>query len=57
MNKTKLLYSLVAMTLFFMQSQAQQDGTFTLYNYNMNIINPAYAGLGGRLPQILKVSG
>lgn len=25
---------------------AQQDPAFTLYNYNMNIVNPAYAGTG-----------
>ena len=24
---------------------AQQDPNFTLYNFNMNIINPAYAGI------------
>ena len=27
-------------------STAQQDHNFTLYNFNMNIINPAYAGSG-----------
>lgn len=31
------------------QSYAQQDVTFTMYNYNMNIINPAYAGTGEKL--------
>ncbi|BFP39433.1 type IX secretion system membrane protein PorP/SprF [Flavobacteriaceae bacterium GF1] len=32
-----------------MQSYAQQDVTFTLYNYNMNVINPAYAGTGEKM--------
>ena len=27
---------------------AQQDPSYTLYKYNMNIINPAYAGTNGR---------
>ena len=26
------------------KAQAQQDPNFTLYNFNMNVINPAYAG-------------
>ncbi|MCK0145293.1 type IX secretion system membrane protein PorP/SprF [Arenibacter sp. F26102] len=31
-------------TLFGFTANAQQDPHFTLYRYNMNIINPAYAG-------------
>ena len=27
------------------QAEAQQDPNFTLYNFNMNIINPAFAGI------------
>ncbi len=27
------------------KAEAQQDPNFTLYNFNMNIINPAYAGI------------
>ncbi len=35
--------------MWSIQSYAQQDVTFTMYNYNMNIINPAYAGTGETL--------
>ncbi|MDO5981364.1 type IX secretion system membrane protein PorP/SprF [Flavivirga spongiicola] len=45
MKKTKL-YCFIVISIFYIQSHAQQDVTFTLYNYNMNIINPAYAGVG-----------
>ena len=27
------------------KAEAQQDPNFTLYNFNMNIINPAFAGI------------
>lgn len=36
-----VLLLIVTNTLF-----AQQDPTYTLYQYNMNVINPAYAGIG-----------
>jgi len=43
MKKSKL-YIFIVLSLCYIQSYAQQDVTYTLYNYNMNIINPAYAG-------------
>ena len=33
----------------YIHSRAQQDVTYTLYNYNMNVINPAYAGVGEKV--------
>ena len=48
MKKNKL-YFFVAVSIWCTQSYAQQDVTFTLYNYNMNIINPAYAGTGEKM--------
>jgi len=43
----KSIITIIAFTLTFLVSnkaEAQQDPNFTLYNFNMNIINPAYAG-------------
>ena len=31
--------------LFFQESTAQQDPQYTQYMYNMNVVNPAYAGI------------
>ena len=45
MKKTIII--VIVFTLSFLinnKVQAQQDPNFTLYNFNMNIINPAYAG-------------
>ena len=39
----KNLYILFAI-LFTLNSYAQQDPQYTQYMYNMNVINPAYAG-------------
>lgn len=39
----KTIYTLI-LFCFAQFCFAQQDANFTLYNYNMNIINPAYAG-------------
>lgn len=36
--------SIIAVLLFALQMQAQQDPQYTQYMYNMNIVNPAYAG-------------
>ncbi|MDH7911264.1 type IX secretion system membrane protein PorP/SprF [Winogradskyella sp. SYSU M77433] len=41
MNKS---YILIIALLFVMQIQAQQDPQYTQYMYNMNVLNPAYAG-------------
>ena len=43
----KSIITIIAFTLTFLLSnkaEEQQDPNFTLYNFNMNIINPAYAG-------------
>ncbi|MBU0941839.1 MAG: type IX secretion system membrane protein PorP/SprF [Flavobacteriaceae bacterium] len=42
MNKIFLISLLVLLT--FMDVSAQQDPQYTQYMYNMNIVNPAYAG-------------
>lgn len=39
----KYMYATVIM-LFCIKSYAQQDPSFTMYQMNMNIVNPAYAG-------------
>ncbi len=40
-----LKYIIILIAICTVQtSTAQQDANFTLYNFNMNIINPAYAG-------------
>ncbi|MDN3722912.1 type IX secretion system membrane protein PorP/SprF [Aequorivita sp. SDUM287046] len=42
----KHIYSLLVLmaVLFFQETHAQQDPQYTQYMYNMNVINPAYAG-------------
>jgi len=35
--------------LFFSETKAQQDPQYTQYMYNMNVVNPAYAGSRGTL--------
>lgn len=42
MNKIYLAVLIVLVTLF--EANAQQDPHYTQYMYNMNVINPAYAG-------------
>jgi len=42
------IYIIILIAICTVQSTiAQQDVNFTLYNFNMNIINPAYAGSSG----------
>jgi len=48
MNSNKI-YIFILISICCIQSYAQQDVTFTLYNYNMNIINPAYAGTSEKM--------
>lgn len=38
-----------ALLLFINESKAQQDPQYTQYMYNMNVVNPAYAGSRGTL--------
>jgi type IX secretion system PorP/SprF family membrane protein len=40
----KLYTALLLVFLSFIETQAQQDPHYTQYMYNMNVINPAYAG-------------
>ena len=40
----KLYLALAVLTMFTFDVQAQQDPHYTQYMYNMNVINPAYAG-------------
>ena len=40
----KKIYIILIVILFAFQSNAQQDPQYTQYRYNMNVINPAYAG-------------
>ncbi len=48
--KQKLNYVLVLFVLFVgIKSYAQQDPQYTEYMYNMNVLNPAYAGSEGTL--------
>ena len=49
MKSTRTFITLITITLVTLLStnnvEAQQDPNFTLYNFNMNIINPAFAGI------------
>ena len=40
----KQFIALVLFTMFASNIQAQQDPHYTQYMYNMNVVNPAYAG-------------
>lgn len=40
----KIYFKVAFALLFFMNAEAQQDPHFTQYMYNMNVVNPAYAG-------------
>ena len=40
----KKIITIIAVILFTVSAKAQQDPQYTQYMYNMNIINPAYAG-------------
>lgn len=40
----KIIVSVTILLLFVIKVQAQQDAHYTQYMYNMNVINPAYAG-------------
>lgn len=40
----KKIIGIIAVILFTVSAKAQQDPQYTQYVYNMNIINPAYAG-------------
>jgi hypothetical protein len=42
MNKIYLAVLIAVVTLF--EANAQQDPHYTQYMYNMNVMNPAYAG-------------
>ena len=40
----KKIITIIAVFLFTISAKAQQDPQYTQYMYNMNIVNPAYAG-------------
>jgi len=48
MKKIILVMALL-LSCFWVEMQAQQDPQYTQYMYNMNIVNPAYAGSRGTL--------
>jgi len=48
MKKVKVLFVL-GLLLFITDTNAQQDPQYTQYMYNMNVVNPAYAGSRGTL--------
>ncbi len=47
----------IAVLLFFVtfSAKAQQDPHFSLYKYNMNVVNPAYAGTNDHLEAVVGV--
>ncbi len=49
MMKRKITIALVGLLLWITDSYGQQDPQYTQYMYNMNIVNPAYAGSKGTL--------
>ena len=49
MMSRKITIALIGLLLWITDSYGQQDPQYTQYMYNMNIINPAYAGSRGTL--------
>ena len=47
--KNKRLWFVFGLVLFLTDFYAQQDPQYTQYMYNMNVVNPAYAGSRGTL--------
>jgi len=47
--KKVTIFLLLGFVLYFTESKAQQDPQYTQYMYNMNVVNPAYAGSRGTL--------
>ena len=45
----KLFFTTLVVLLTFIDAQGQQDPQYTQYMYNLNIINPAYAGFKDNL--------
>lgn len=45
--KRVIFFITIVALVFIRTSLAQQDPSYTLYYYNMNVINPAYAGTNG----------
>lgn len=44
MKKNIYILTVLMFVLLFQESHAQQDPQYTQYMYNMNVVNPAYAG-------------
>lgn len=49
MKKIKFLFVVLVVVFSTVNLKAQQDAQYTQYMYNMNILNPAYAGSEGTL--------
>jgi len=49
MKNRKIIIALLGLLLWATDFYAQQDAQYTQYMYNMNVINPAYAGSRGTL--------
>lgn len=49
MKKGNILLLLIGLLIFVTDISAQQDPQYTQYMYNMNVVNPAYAGSNGTL--------
>ena len=49
MMNRKITIALIGLLLWITDSYGQQDPQYTQYMYNMNIVNPAYAGSRGTL--------
>jgi len=47
--KKVTIFLLLGFVLYFTETSAQQDPQYTQYMYNMNVVNPAYAGSRGTL--------
>jgi type IX secretion system PorP/SprF family membrane protein len=49
MKKGNILLLLIGLLIFVTDMSGQQDPQYTQYMYNMNVVNPAYAGSKGTL--------
>ncbi|PKV48297.1 type IX secretion system PorP/SprF family membrane protein [Aquimarina sp. MAR_2010_214] len=49
------IYIVLLLFLVSFSGKAQQDPNFSMYRYNMNVINPAYAGTNGNLEALVSI--
>ncbi|GGF21445.1 PorP/SprF family type IX secretion system membrane protein [Flavobacterium limi] len=56
-NKTKIIFAILILTVFFNTVIAQQTPVFSSYNYNTVLINPAHAGYYEKTDAVMTTNG